>query len=387
MYGKRVVLAEYFTTEELTLLFIVRADFEEPEVVEIKTPLDEIRQFVTKSFGVAEGSSKVRDLNLDELQARFGPFIEPILPWTDEGDIVWLVPHDALHYLPLHAIKVEGRYLVERNPVCYTPSASVMKYCHAKRKPEEQRGGQALVLGDPDGTLPNSRSEAFAVSEVLGIEPHIGPNAQKAQVVQALKDENQRQAIDILHFACHGRFDPFQPLRSGLQLADDTLTAEEIFGLEMRADLVTLSACESGVSERRPGDELIGLMRALIYAGTPSVVLSLWEVDDVSTELLMTRFYELRAQGMNKAESLQQAQRFVRDLTAADVLTHYENVSAHLAPGSDAERIRLVHQGQRSVYRALLRAEHELGDRPDLDYHLFAHPYYWAPFVLVGDWK
>ncbi len=387
MHSKRVVLAEYFTTEELTLLFIVRADFEEPEVVEIKTPLDEIRQFVTANFGVAEGGSKVRDLNLDELQARFGPFIEPILPWTDEDDIVWLVPHDALHYLPLHAIKVEGQYLVERNPVCYTPSASVMKYCHAKRKPAEQRGGQALVLGDPDGTLPNSRSEAFAVSEFLGIEPHIGPNAQKTLVVQALKDENQRQAIDILHFACHGRFDPYQPLRSGVQLADDTLTAEEIFGLEMRADLVTLSACESGVSERRPGDELIGLMRALIYAGTPSVVLSLWEVDDVSTELLMTRFYELRAQGMNKAESLQQAQRFVRDLTAADVLTYYGNVSAHLDPDSNAERIGLVHQGQRSVYRALLRAEHELGDRPGLDYHLFAHPYYWAPFVLIGDWK
>ena len=70
------------------------------------------------------------------------------------------------------------------------------------------------------------------------------------------------------------------------------LTAEEIFGLKMEVDLVTFSACETGVNEYRPGNELIGLTRALIYAGTPSVVVSLWAVDDLSTGLLMQHFYQ-----------------------------------------------------------------------------------------------
>src|SRR5262249_26891146 len=147
--------------------------------------------------------------------------------------------------------------------------------------------------------------------------------------------------FDVLHFACHGYFHPHQALRSGIMLApgyhsvptqDDTeelrltegdgdawnLTAEEIFRLELRADLVTLSACESGVNERRPGDELIGLTRAFIYAGTPSVLVSLWTVDELSTSILMREFYQqlLRSE-TTKVEALQRAQQHLKDLPVA----------------------------------------------------------------------
>ena len=70
---------------------------------------------------------KVRNPKEDEWQQQLGQLVEPILPYADENDIIWLVPHDALHYLPLHALKVEGRYLIERNPVCYTPSGPANK--------------------------------------------------------------------------------------------------------------------------------------------------------------------------------------------------------------------------------------------------------------------
>lgn len=405
MPTKRVVLAEYFTTEDLTLLFIVRADFDEPQVIEIKTPLDEIHQFVTANFSVAEGGSKVRDLDLDEWQARFGPFVEPILPWADEGDIVWLVPHDALHYLPLHALKVEGHYLIERNPICYTPSASVMKYCHAKRKGSRKT---ALVLGDSLGDLPLAREEARLVAGMFqtpptlaatfGSGPYLGEQARKSLITSALGEVETREALDILHIACHGRFHRFLPLKSGIRLAPDgqsspgsdefpqtwDLTAEEIFGLEMKADLVTLSACESGVNERRPGDELIGLTRALIYAGTPSVVVSLWAVNDVSTAILMEHFYRALLDEQNKAQALQSAVLRVRDITAGEAIPYVEKARAGLARGQEtAERTRArLDEQLATLYKQDWLAQE--GQTPACP---FRNLFYWAPFILVGDWK
>jgi CHAT domain-containing protein len=449
MSERRIVLAEYFTTEDLTLLFIVRADFDEPQVAEIKVPLEDIRRFVSQYFGtsaesdgaaVATAGKKIRTLDEDAYQDFFGPFLAPIVPWTEEDDIVWLVPHDMLHYLPLHALKVDGRYLIERNPVCYTPSASVMKYCHAKRKDRRDR---VLILADSraDQPLLHAREQALAIQQLFApsAEAYLNGAATKGLVRQRLAEAGED--IDILHFACHGYFDRYQALKSGIKLApenDDTsgneetqeveqtdeslwnLTAEEIFGLEMRADLVTLSACESGVNERRPGDELIGLTRALIYAGTPSVVVSLWSVDEISTSILMSRFYQALKDGANKAEALQKAQiglmgTTIRDtiaycgeakerLTGSDAplaqrslswdiadlqfaardfraaLEGYSGLRAGLEPSSD---------GYRSLSVAMSRCRHAMRDPGPVDYEMtvYTHPYYWAPFTLVGDWK
>ncbi len=397
MSEPRVVLAEYFTTEDLTLLFIVRADFTEPQVVEIPGPLDALAGYVRANFGIGPAGSQARDLDLAEWQARLAPFVAPILPWAAEGDILWLVPHDVLHYLPLHALKVEGRYLAERNPVCYSPSASVMSYCHAKRKPG--RGGGALVMGDsrPDMPLPFAREEARRVARLLGGEPLLGPAATKGKVTEALADEAGRQAVDVLHVACHGYFDPAEALKSGLVLApesllslskdgdDGTLTAEQIFDLQMRAELVTLSACESGVNERRPGDELIGLTRALIYAGTPSVLVSLWRVDDLATALLMEQFYRSWRGGLGKAEALQAAQcwlmRLPRDEALALVKTaRDEALALHRQAGGEDVRARQWWAALAARYTRIAEVFWP-GERP------FAHPYYWAPFVLFGDWQ
>ena len=148
---------------------------------------------------------------------------------------------------------------------------------------------------------------------------------------------------DIIHFACHGKFFDKDPLNSGLFMQDNQMiTAREIMSnqtLKINAKLVTLSACETGVSENKPGDELIGLPRAFLSAGADSVAVSLWRVNSTSTKEIMLEFYTNLKKGDDKATALQKAQIKVRD-----------------------------------------RWKEEYGEE-------YAHPYFWASFVLVGDWR
>jgi tetratricopeptide (TPR) repeat protein len=343
---RRFVLAEYFTTDEKVLLFIGRGDFDTPKLHQFDITQEDLWRWRRIVFEELEHPS---DWDLSEWQAQLGPLIEPIARWSEEGDAVWIVPHGDLHRLPLHSLKVGDDYLIERNPVFYAPSASTMKYC------ENKGTGQwstALVFGDSLGDLQYAEEEARVVADLFEVDPCIGSQATKP--VLKVKINELHGSVDILHFACHGRFESGEPLKSCILLAplqgsaavparcveDRDLTAEEILDLEIRANLVTLSACESGISERHPGDELIGLTRSLIYAGAPSVVVSLWRVDDESTSILMGQFYrnllamEFRDEYplMGKAQALQQAQRHVIELSGS------------------------------------------------------YHPFYWAPFVLVGHW-
>jgi len=391
--NQRVVLIEYFCTDDVTLVFGVRADWDEPKVVEVAKPLKEIRAFVVQHFGVqttrdsATAPSvyeKVQSLDLTAWQEFFAPFIAPIREWADEGDILWLVPHDVLHYLPLHALQLDGKYLIERHPILYTPSASVMKYCQAKRTNRSRRN--ALVLGDSENNLPFAREEASSVAERFNTLAYLGERATKTLLKEKLARE--KETLDILHFACHGYFDPYQPLKSGILLAkngdeDAKLTAEEIFGLEMHADLVVLSACESGVNERKSGDELIGLTRALIYAGTPSVLVSLWQVNDLSTLILMENFYRELAKDSNKAQALQQAQLALMNMSDSEVRDYISGrVNTLNATGQQAR----AHSFENLAYPSLLAAE-RYNPRKEKEWRPFSHLAAWAPFILVGDWK
>lgn len=318
----RTLLAEYFISGNQTLLFLVRADYEQPVIEVIDLSAEATIHFVRESFS---GDRSVRSVDFDAFQEQFGSLVAPIADHCEEGNVVWFVPHGPLHYLPLHALSVAGRYLIERNPVCYAPSASVMSYCKAKRTGRRER---ALVVGDSRGDLAHAREEALTVARLFGAHPYLREETTKATIQDMLAREGG--TVDVFHFACHGQFDAEDALRSGILLApgpddtgelDATLTAEELATVRIRADLVTLSACESGVNEHRPGDELIGLTRALIYAGTPSVIVSLWRVDDLSAGLLMRGFYErlLRptdAAPVTKANALQAAQIEVMRSTA-----------------------------------------------------------------------
>lgn len=441
MPERRIVLAEYFTTPDSTLLFIVREDFKEPIVKEIDIPVGHIRDFASTNFGL-QRQQDIWNLNEDEWQERFGRLVNPILEWVEPEDVIWFVPHDAIHYLPLHALRVEGDYLMERNPVCYSPSASVMRYCHSKRKGRRQK---ALILADSSAERPMAfaREQALGIGSLAGLEAevYLGRQATKSLVKDKLHENGAE--IDILHFACHGYFDSQQALKSGIMLAPEDnegegsrpvdssarsedgdkrrwdLTAEEIFGLEMHADLVTLSACESGVNERRPGDELIGLTRALIYAGTPSVAVSLWSVDDLSTDILMRKFYQSLLEGeTDKVDALRESQKYLRRMTMSEAIKYVQQIRDR--PEHDARatsyldltiaEIRLAARDYRAAVKdfqgleAQPELENEIRERAGIgvgqssfgsmsdvavDYNrpLYNRPYFWAPFVIVGDWK
>lgn len=432
----RVILAEYFVTEDSVVLMVTREDLDAPESYEFSMPISRVRRFVGENFGGTQGSGNVSDLDEEEWQQEFGRLVEPIASWSDEGDTIWFVPHDALHNVPLHALRIEGRHLIDRNPVCYTPSASVMAYCHAKRK---NRRANAAVFGDSVNDLAHAREEARSVAELFGTTPALGKRATRHAVRAAL--ERGGDDLDIAHFACHGYFDRLEPLKSGIVLAAerdgglsdadvraDVLTAEELLGLEMRVALLTLSACETGIHERRPGDELIGLVRSLLYAGAPSVVVSLWIVNDLSTRLIMERFYEclreLSSEGtaqMTKAEALQEAQRYVKNLTAQRVFDYYDErlasaesevmtalqldradaqaLAGDLGPAvaaySDVRRMLSSTTSEQAeilqgrIDKTLPALQREAEAAPSIDYGIkpFDHLFYWAPFVLVGDWK
>ncbi|TDO46723.1 CHAT domain-containing protein [Kribbella sp. VKM Ac-2527] len=415
-------LVEYYVGEEETYVFVATAAHPQPQVFTVELGREQIRNVATDAFGAGHGAPRLLAVDLAEWQDVLRPLVEPVFGACGDGDLLCLAPHDVLHYLPLHAIPVDGVTLADRHPVCYSPSASVMKYAQAKRVDHRET---PLILADAqaEAPLPHARHQARAISALFdsGDPPLIGPVADLATIHDRLAASDRP---DILHLACHGTFDPEHPERSGIVLADGPLTVQDILGLRLDLDLVTLSACDSGVSQNRPGDELIGLTRAFIYAGTPSVLVSLWSVDEVSTGLLMTAFYRGLRAGLTKADALRAAQREVRTATISDVLQVCAEARLAAAGAGDEATVRLLdrdiadlhyqardfatalsgyqaladtasgaeqHDGaeERELVAAVARARRAMRAAGPVDYAAtpFSHPYHWAPFVLMGDWR
>ncbi|MFI6322813.1 CHAT domain-containing protein [Nonomuraea sp. NPDC050556] len=153
---RRAVMVEFFTMTDEVVLFKVTADDTEPEVVRL--PLDQaaLRRFVLTTFGHAGGVREMVSMGLEDLWHAHDNLVEPLSRWTDPDDLVILVPHGLLHYLPLHALRVDGGHLIDRNPVSYAPSASVLAACRNRRN----RNAGAAVFGDPRGDLPQARVRA-----------------------------------------------------------------------------------------------------------------------------------------------------------------------------------------------------------------------------------
>ncbi|MEO3858487.1 CHAT domain-containing protein [Acrocarpospora sp. B8E8] len=428
----RILLAEYYLTSDLLTLFMVGVDIPGPVPRLIVFPREEVLRFTRSAFGtdtsVEPGVHPVFDQA--EFQSLFRPFVAPIAEHSEPGDLLWIVPHDFLHYVPLHAVEIDGQPLIARNPVVYTPSASVLPPCHARAAARHRLWGTAAVLGDSRGDLPHARDEARAVAELFGAEAHVG----RAATGRRLRDLIAG-APDVVHLACHGRYDAADVFQSGVLLAAgpaapdalEQLTVEELLGLRIDSGLVTLSACESGVSELRPGDELIGLTRALLHAGAPSVLVSLWPVSDLSTSFLMREFYRLVREAApgspaRLARALAGAQLYLMSLTAEQAIglcnerlatatepvgkltIELERAGVQIAAGDLSEAIACYRSAAQSLRqvpgplaRSLLREVLEKlpllelkatgAGNADYSRRPFAHPYFWAPFTLVGDWQ
>lgn len=304
------------------------------------------------------------------LRALYHLLIEPLAQQIAGYRRLCIVPHGALHYVPFHALMASDaprRWLIddEMGPeIIYAPSATVLlDYCQTK----PASVGRGAIVFHYGRDLSFAHQEATAVAALL--------NAQTVSAEQASREAVIRQSAGcaLVHFACHGSYDAMAPMESGLDMADGRLTAREVMQrLRLQADLVTLSGCETGQSRYHDGEELIGLARAFIYAGVPSVLVSLWAVEDVSTAMLMERFYTGLVEGRTPADALRRAQRTVKAITTEELRQWLAGIG--LGPAAcDAEIARLNAIGQHT-----LAAEH--GARLP-----FEHPYFWAPFLLVGD--
>lgn len=220
-----------------------------------------------------------------------------------------IVPHAILHYLPFAALRSPaGRWLVEDFALSTLPSASVLRYLVDKGADAPAR---ALVVGNPDLgaglALPWAEREARMV----------GQHEREATVlVRADATEGQVKSLlgtaGLVHLATHGELSESDPLSSAILLApgdgeDGRLEVREVFGLDLHARLVVLSACETGLGQLSRGDELVGLQRAFLYAGTPAVVTTLWKVDDRASFELVRAFYD-RLDAAGPMTALRQAQ-------------------------------------------------------------------------------
>ncbi|MCC3427013.1 MAG: CHAT domain-containing protein [Microcoleus sp. PH2017_01_SCD_O_A] len=258
--------------------------------------------------------------NHPRLQKLHQLLIEPIadlLP-TDPAAKIIFIPQGELFFVPFPALQdAAGKYLIEKHTILTAPAIQILELTSQKRQEISNLAGDILVVGNPTmpevalvpgqppqqlSALPHSETEANAIAQLFQTQALTGKFATKSAVLQRLSDAR------IVHFATHGLLDRTRGLGSAIAFAPDRtdsglLTAEEILHLHLQADLVVLSACNTGMG-RITGDGVIGLSRALISAGTSSAIVSLWAVPDAPTADLMVKFYQNLDRTGNKAQAL-----------------------------------------------------------------------------------
>jgi len=233
--------------------------------------------------------------------------IAPLYASVKNKKHLTIVPHGVLHYLPFNALR-NGRFLIESHTVRLLPSASTLQFLDKKNSPSSN----LLVLGNPDLNnpdmdLPGAEQEARSIARGWSDSKVILRKNASESLFKKVSGQ-----FRYIHLASHGEFNPDIPKNSRMLLSadvgnDGNLTISEIYDLKLNADMVTLSACQTGLGDVKNGDDVVGLNRGFLYAGAKSIVASLWSVPDESTRVLMTDFYS-KLRKMDKRSSMQQAQ-------------------------------------------------------------------------------
>ncbi|MGI0493757.1 tetratricopeptide repeat protein [Alkalinema pantanalense CENA528] len=267
--------------------------------------------------GIKISQQSTPSFHTDPLAQLYQFLIAPIaqdLP-SDPNQRVIFLPQGELFLVPFAALPdAQGRPLIEHHTLSTAPSIQSLSLTQTLAQRPKTKGS-AVIVGDPImppykgellQSLPAARQEAIAIGQQLNTPPLIGAQATKATVLQ------QMPSARLLHFATHGLLDPVQgDIPGAIALTpsgqdNGFLSAAEIFNLKLNADLVVLSACDTGRGEIT-GDGVVGLSRSFIAAGAPSVVVSLWAVNDQSTSEFMQEFYRQLKQQPDKAQALRQA--------------------------------------------------------------------------------
>lgn len=277
-------------------------DRSETHLVTLALTPAELGESVRYLFSMLRG----RDFDYAAAGELYRSLTAPLEPYLRHRELV-IVPHTYLHFLPLAALWNEetGRFLSEDYTLSHVPSAAALRFL--RRNQSDNRGG-ALVMGHAGRSLSHVDLEARSVARLLGADALTGP-AAKESVLHAAGLET-----DVIHLAAHGSFESRSPTFSYLALApgdghDGRLELHEIAGLELAGtNLVVLSACDTFLGELQWSDDLTGMTRAFLEAGSPAVVTSLWPIDDEASAVFMEGFYRHLLTAASSAEALRQAQ-------------------------------------------------------------------------------
>jgi CHAT domain-containing protein len=233
------------------------------------------------------------------LEELYQLLIAPIRSYLQEENLV-IVPHGFLHYLPFHALSDGERYLIDDFSISYAPSGSIFAICQEKKPPQGPE--QTLVLAVPDARAPYIEEEGRFVAEAMaGSRLFLGEEATEERL-RTFGSQSR-----YIHIATHGYFRQDNPMFSSIRLGNSLLSLFDLYQLQFNAELVTLSGCGTGMNVVIGGDELIGLVRGLLYAGAQTLMVSLWEVHDQSTAEFMRDFYGAYRESSNKAQALRKA--------------------------------------------------------------------------------
>lgn len=313
------VLVSYAILPDGLAAFIVSGG--RPTVVSEACDIDALRGDVRRLRRLLADPNSGDELKekLAAVSRRVVGLIAPALPQDTERLVI--VPALWLTYLPFEALSMpDGRLIADAFTVSYLPNASTLAWARRLDVPVLKAGGDGLFLGaignlTVEGWPPltGTLRETAAIRDMF-------PKAERV-TERAFTHDALLSALvsrDVVHFATHGLFETASPLFSGLLVGggsgDPTRVAlYEVMDRRVRARLVVLSACETGLGQLLYGDEVIGLTRTLLASGADAVVSSLWMVADESTALLMTRFYEELRTGRSPAEALRAASRTVRE--------------------------------------------------------------------------
>jgi CHAT domain-containing protein len=293
-----------------------------------------------------------------ELRAFYDMLIKPIEQYLpkNKDEVITVVPHDILFSIPFAALMAEnGDYWVERHTLSYAPAIGVLRATQKLRAEAEQMPHKLVAFGNQItekiaflGALPYAEKEVKHIASLYppaSTQIEIGAAATKDKFTELVPTASE------LHLATHGLVDEEHPMKSAVVLAptdkdDGLLSVRDILTLKnLRARIVVLSACQTGRG-KITGDGVVGLSRAFIIAGAPSVLVSQWNVDDILTDYQMEKFYRFYLKGTDRARALRDAQ--------LATIHHLEGDGTATPVAHTAEKLR-------------------------------ANPRYWAAFQLIGE--
>ncbi|MBW4661060.1 MAG: tetratricopeptide repeat protein [Drouetiella hepatica Uher 2000/2452] len=294
-----------------------------------------------------------------------------------------LIPTGYLSLLPLHAAWTEDatrpdgkRYALDEIHFTYAPNAQSINA--AKDIAQRTEADSMLAIDNPLKDLPNSSREVNAA--IATFPQHKVLKHEEAAIESVL---TALPHYNILHLACHGTANLRDPLTSGLMMSDRLITLRNLLDLKLAEEnrggirLAILSACETGLAGIDLADEAISLPTGLLQAGVAGVAASLWAVSDLSTMLLLTRFYDFwRNEELDISQALRQAQQWVRDTTNIQKYDYLKDVFQELA---DTQQMTIGETNE-LLKEFMIDYVYRYGSQDKS----FAHPFHWAAFHYVG---